>query len=328
MRKYLLILVVAIMALIPVGLRIKSHLNAPATGLDSPSAATRPAVSALPVPRDYVSDPNVVPEETEAGPRRIISLAPSVTEIVCALGMQDRLVGRTRYCSWPPGIQSVPAVGVMAESNYGLIKSLAPDLVLAARNSGDTVADLTRLGLRCVPVPHEGLPELFAAIEEVGRLCDRPRTAEALVAAIQADIEQLRAAVKTQAKPPKRVIVLFGELPVPPKAVFVAGPGLFLDVLVEYAGHVNAAREVLKSSQGEIPLELLRVLDPEMILEFREPTDAAAMADVYSAWSRVGDLQAIRERRVRTVGGEEWLSAGPRFAIELHRFISALSEVD
>jgi iron complex transport system substrate-binding protein len=278
------------------------------------------------VPRDYVVDPIVSPDETNAGPSRIVSLAPSVTEIVCALGMRDQLVGRTRYCEWPPGIEAVPTVGVMAESNYGMVKALNPDLVLATRNSGETIANLTRLGLRCQGVPHQGLPELYAAIEEIGDLCSRPETARALVTAIKRDMDQMRAEAASLYIKPRRVIVLFGELPVPPKAVFVAGPGLFLDELVTSAGHENAARDLLKSSQGEIPLELLRVLDPEVILEFRKPADPDVMKDVYAAWSQVGGLQAIRERRVRSIGGLEWLSAGPRVAIELHRFISVLSE--
>ena len=94
------------------------------------------------------------------------------------------------------------------------------------------------------------------------------------------------------------------------------------------AGHTNAARRVLKSSQGEIPLEILRVIDPEIIVEFREDLAGPTMADVYRSWADVGDLQAIRERRVRSVGGPEWLSAGPRIAIELHRFITVLSEFE
>ena len=63
-----------------------------------------------------------------------------------------------------------------------------------------------------------------------------------------------------------------------------------------------------------------------MILEFREEPTPAIMADLYSSWSQVGRLQAIEQQRVRSLGGLEGLSAGPRVAIELHRFITVLSE--
>lgn len=327
MRKRLLIIIIASIVLAAVALRVGSHLFREVVTLPSTMPASGPA-PAIAAPRDYVSHPLVVSEEAEAGLRRIVSLAPSVTEIVCALGMRDRLVGRTRYCVWPPGITSVPEVGVLAESNYGLVKSLAPDLVLAPWNSGQAVADLRRLGLRCEALDHKGLEGVFAAILKVGELCDRPRTARQLVEAVRADLRRLEAEAAALNAPSRRVIVLFGDLPVPPKAVFVAGPGLFLDALIERAGHRNAARQVIQSSQGEIPLEVLRLVNPEMILEFREPVEPAVMADVYTAWARVGDLEAIRERRVRTIGGPEWLSAGPRVAIELHRFISVLSQAN
>ncbi|MBI4580270.1 MAG: ABC transporter substrate-binding protein [Planctomycetes bacterium] len=324
MRKHALIAGVAVVAVAAVGLRVRSQWGRKQVSI-LPPPASRPAAG-IPVPRDYVVDPAVVPEEAAAGPKRIISLAPSVTEIVCALGMRDRLVGRTRHCHWPPGLEPVQTVGVVDESNYGLIKSLQPDLILLTRNSGAMLADLTKLGLRCEAVPHEGLDEVYAAIEKIGGVCGRPQTAAALVAAMRTDIERLRGSAAKLGVPPKRVVVLFGALPVPPQAVFVAGPGLFLSRLVELAGHRNAARDLLKSSQGEIPLERMRVLDPDMILEFRGPSDEETMADVYQAWSQVGDLRAIRNQKVRSIGGGEWLSAGPRIAVELHRFISVLSE--
>jgi len=324
MRRYVLVMFVGFVAAGAIGLRLRSHLARHRAGSWTGAVTSRPAAR-IPLPRDYVVDPWVSPDEMAAGPRRIVSLAPSVTEIVCALGMRDRLVARTRYCRWPPGIESLPAVGVMAERNYGMVKALDPDLVLAAANSGDTAADLSRLGLPCHTVPHEGLDEVYAAIESIGQLCDRPKTAGALTALIRADIQRLRRVAAQLDVRPKRVLVLFGELPVPPKALFVSGPGLFLDSLVELAGHRNAARQLLKSSQGEIPLEVLRVLDPEMILEFRNESDGRGMDEVYRAWSRVGDLQAIRQGQVRCVGDLEWLSAGPRIAIELHRFIMVLS---
>ena len=328
-REHWLIAGGAVVVAVAVSLRVIHHAGSPPSPSTQPDAERRPTLT-LTIPHDYVAAPVVAPAEATAGPKRIVSLAPSVTEIVCALGLRDRLVGRTRYCQWPPDVASVRMVGVLSEANYGLIKALDPDLILATTNSGEVPANLAKLGLRCETVGHEGLPEVYAAIDRIGRWCDRPATAAALVAAIRADLDRLRQAVERAQVPPRRAIVLFGELPVPPQSVFVAGPGLFLDDLLQMAGHQNAAREVLKSSQGEIPLERMRVLDPQVILEFRDPDHAGpqVMADLYAAWSQVGDLQAIRGHRVRSIGGPEWLSAGPRMAIELHRFITVLSEAD
>lgn len=325
LRRHTLIAVVVGLFLVAVGLRLKSQWQR----AGQQPVTTQPTSAGpvqIPEPHDYVVKPWVAPDEVDHGPRRIISMAPSITEIVCALGMRDRLVGRTRYCFHPPGLELVETVGVMAEIDYGRLRALKPDLILTTRNSGDTLANLHKLGLRCEAVPHETLDEVYAAIVRIGDLCDRPKTAAALVGAIRADIERLQKQVAAMAIQPRRVLVVFGELPVPPKAVFVAGPGLFLDTLVRMAGHHNAAEGVLKSSQGEIPLEMLRVINPDVILEFRQKPGEVSMDDLYRTWSEVGRIDAIVERRVRPVGGYEWLSAGPRIAIELHRFITVLSE--
>jgi iron complex transport system substrate-binding protein len=290
----------------------------------TPDAATQPAGATQPVPRDFVAHPSVAEGEQANGPRRIISLAPSITEVICALGLRDRLVGRTQYCVYPPGLESVPSVGALMDTNYEFIKSLQPDVVFVTANSGDMIGRLSALHLHGEPVPHNSVEDIYAAIRRVGEVCGRPRTADALIRAIQADVSNLQQQVAVAHRPSRRVLVMLGELPVPPSAIFVAGPGSFLDGLLQMAGGTNAARDALHSSHGEIPLEKLIQIDPELILEFRDRPAPGAIEDMYRSWSAVGELRAIRDRHVRTVGGLEWLSAGPRIALELQRFIAAM----
>ena len=110
---------------------------------------------------------------------------------------------------------------------------------------------------------------------------------------------------------PLRVLIVCGDMPVPPAAVWVAGPKLFLDALLRASTHQNAAAELLKAHAGEIPLERLVVLDPEVILSFPAvmPTERD-MIELYRSWSPVACMQAIRDQRVRALGGPEWLAPG------------------
>jgi iron complex transport system substrate-binding protein len=324
-RSHWLAVVVLLVFAAAATLRVRSHLagrNRPVAG--GGQATTRPV--SIPAPRDYVAQPWVLPEEMDRGPRRIVSLAPSITEIVCGLGMIDRLVGRTQFCRHPPGVEQVTPVGALMDTNFEKIKSLAPDLVLTTSNSGPVITSLRELNLHPQAVPHDTLEEVFTAIERVGELCDRPRTAGALVASIRADIQSLQETAGALKVPRQKVLVVLGELPVPPKPVWVAGPGSFLDTLLRQAGHTNAATGVLTSSHGELPLEKLLVLDVDVILTFGPEPSESQWVDLYQSWARVGSLRAIRERRVRRVGGFEWLSAGPRIAIALHQFVTVLSE--
>jgi iron complex transport system substrate-binding protein len=328
-RSRVLAAVVLLIAATAVTLRIRSHLGQVET--------VRPGAGGAARLTDPVTHPWVAPEEAGAGPRRILSLAPSITEMVCALGLGDRLVGRTPYCRHPPQVAAVPVVGGL-DASFEKIRSIAPDLILVTANSSQVIRGLEQLKMRYQAVPHDSLEEVYAAIVQIGDACGRPKTARALVGSIWADIDALQRAAREFETPPRRVLVVLGELPATPKALFVAGPGSFLEAFLELAGHTNAAREVLTVSHGEIPLEVLKRLDPDVILEFREPPTAGAPAgDPNRHPSRLGSpaadfgplwqalrLKAIDNHQVRTVGGPEWLSAGPRAAIALQRFMVVL----
>ncbi len=323
-RSYWLILATGAVFFTAVGLRVRSHLAATA---GSPVVTSRPAGRSVNItePRDYVANPWVDPSERHNGPKRLISLAPSITEIACALGMRDRLVGRTPYCTHPPEIEPVAEVGSLATANLDKIKALEPDLILATSNSGQVIDSLTKLGLPYAAVPHNTLEQVYTAIEEVGRLCNRPKTAAALIAFTRGDMETLSRTARRLGLPRRRVLVILGSLPVPPRPVWVAGPGLFLDGLLAAAGQENAAAGAISVSQGEIPLEKLVTLDVQAILTFSPALSDQQREDMYRTWSQVGPIPAIAERRVSRVGSEEWLSAGPRVAIALHHVLTALA---
>jgi len=324
-RTHLLIMASGAIFVLMVALRVFSEFNRADPSLAGQVKQPAHLVS-IPVPRDYVARPVVTEGEQNRGPARIISMAPSITEIVCALGMRNRLVGRTQFCTHPPGLESVPEVGALMDTNYPLIKSLQPDLVLTTDSSRPVIDNLQALELSYKAVPHGSVDDVYEAIALIGKVSKRPRTARALTDAIRADIKSLRTSAAGLNIPSRRLLVVAGPLPVTPKAIFVAGPGSFLDELTKMAGHTNLAGEALKSPWGEIPMEILCFLDPEVIVDFRDHPDKQQMEDLYRSWLKVGELQAIRHYRVRSLGGREWLSAGPRIAIELHQFITLMSE--
>lgn len=325
-RRHLLVGVCAVAILTAVSLRVREGL-----GRDSESIAVSPSRGlpvAIPAPRDYVLHPEVAPGEEGRGPRRIVSLAPSVTETLCALGLADRLVGRTQFCRYPPAVEPVPVVGGIMDTNLEKIRALEPDLIVTTTNSDGVNDKLEMLGLPHASLPHETLEDVFTAIERAGTLCERPATARRLIAHIRRDLERLRTAAHELRQDSPRVLLTLGELPVPPGPVWVPGPTSFLDELLRAAACRNAAAEVMKVPYGEIPLERLVVLDPDAIVTFpASPPSQASTNQLYQSWARVGGMRSIGQRRVRAFGGPEWLSAGPRIALELHRLITVLSDL-
>jgi len=274
---------------------------------------------------DYVAQPVVVGDETEAGPERIISTAPQLTETACALGLRDRLVGRGSFCIHPPGIETVPSVGSLLDVNLEEVVRLEPDLVLISGQSQLIRDRFDHVGIRYESLPDSSLEDVFAAIGKLGRLTGRPATAAHLTKALRTDLRSLVADYRPRHQ--RRVLMLTGKLDSPPRSPWVAGPGSYLSELLELAGHRNAA-EGLGRPYAQISLEELLTLDPEVILEFvgQEEAGPAQHRQAQQAWSQVGPLTALRENRLRRVSGQVHLVPGPRVNQTLRELIRSIPD--
>ena len=168
-----------------------------------------------------------------AAPRRVVTLAPNLTEIVFALGAGGSLVGASEYSDHPPEARTVPRVGGL-EISAEKVASLRPDLVLATRegNARGPISALAAAGLRVVVLPTGSLDAVLESVRLAGDALGRPDAAAELVASLSRRREAVRARVRGRARP-RAVLLVWPE---PPQA---AGGGTFLhDVLTE-AGAEN-----------------------------------------------------------------------------------------
>jgi iron complex transport system substrate-binding protein len=287
------------------------------------NSATRP-VSGLNL-RDYTVEPIVAEEEREPPAMRIVSLAPSITEICCALGLAEQIVGRTRYCAHPPAVQAATSLGGLHDLSREVLVSLRPEIVFAAGKSRQTIEALEGLSLRYVALPDATLGDLEQSIGEIGNLVGRPRTAELLIANIRADLERVAAAVRPD-EAGASVLLVTGVLSEPPSPPFVAGPGSFYDELLTRAGYHNACAGLVNRSFCSLSLEALLKADPAVIIELdpdgllRPGGDAAAAA----VWGQIGSLRAVERGRVHVIRGPELYLLGPRVAIVFERIAEVL----
>ncbi len=274
--------------------------------------------------RDWTVAPLVDDAERDRPCPRLLSAAPNVTEICCALGLADRLVGRTRYCDHPPAVRGVPSIGALNDLNVETLLSLKPELILVSGHSRAVTERLARLELRYESVPDTALADLFTAIQRVGELTNRPVTATRLVAAVHTDLDAVT--TRWRSGVPARVLIVAAPLPTPPTPPTAAGPGSFYDDLLRRAGHTNVA----DTGRPFAPLALEFVLraDPDAIIEL-VPDDKARPhgdADARTAWARVGPLKAVRAGRVHTLIGPEHFVLGPRIAQTHEALCQAIAE--
>jgi iron complex transport system substrate-binding protein len=227
-----------------------------ASGTGTASAAAS-AAAAFPVAVTDDAGRSVTIEEE---PARIVSLAPSNTEIVCALGACDSLVGVTDFDDHPPEVADVPDVVIGAAVDVELVVAADPDLVLAAGNELTPTAvieQLDDLGLTVLVLYPESLDEVYADIRLVGSALGRDAEADGLVASMEERVADVVEAVEGADRPLTLYEVFHSE-----GTTYTAGEGSFLASLIELAG----AEPVTGDAQGVLDAEALVAADPELIL--------------------------------------------------------------
>ena len=265
---------------------------------------------------------NAPPGKTINGKLRIVSLAPSVTEILFELALGDSLVGATDHCDYPPEAVSIERVGGFGTPNVEKLLALKPDLVIAAGLEREEVAEvLRRSGIRVLDVQIRNFEELFNAIRQIGDAVDRGRQAEGIVARMRAELEAVTAAngAAPRRQRPK-VFVEIGDHP-----LMTAGGTSFLDDLIVRAGGVNVAHEIFQAYTSINPEKVVE-WNPDIIIVARmdRPGDAAVQLSRRIGWA---DIPAVKNKRViDDINPDLLFRPGPRLidgvkalAVRLHK---------
>ena len=262
------------------------------TTTPSPSASAPPPAFPVTVTDDAGNELTL-----EAAPERIVSLAPSNTEIVCALDACDRLVGVTDFDDYPPQVADVDHVVINAQVDVELVVAAEPDLVIAAGNEitpSSVIAQLQDLDLPVLVLYPETLDEVYADIDLVGTLLDAEDEAAELVAGMQGRVDAVVEAVVDGDRPRTLYEVFYAE-----GSTYTAGDGSFLASLIDLAG----GDPVTGDAQGLIGSEDLVAADPQLILlgtasydpSLADPAAALAAVAARPGWA---DLAAVADGRV------------------------------
>jgi iron complex transport system substrate-binding protein len=261
---------------------------------DSPVASAS-AAPAFPV---TVTDDTGRDVEIAEPPDRIVSLAPSNTELVCALGACDRLVGVTDFDDYPEEVTDVPDVVIAAQVDVELVVGAEPDLVLAAGNEltpTPVIEQLEELGLTILVLYPESLDEVADNVRLLGSVLDADDAADEIATEMEDRVAEVVAAVDGAERPRTLYEVFHAE-----GVTYTAGDGSFLASMLELAG----AEPVVGDAQGTLAAEALVAADPELVLlgtasydpSLADPDAALAAVSSRPGWA---DLTAVRDGRVQ-----------------------------
>lgn len=231
-------------------------------------------------------------------PQRIVSLAPSLTEMVCALGLERNLVGVTSFCDRPASVKGKPSVGGPANPSLEAVLNLRPDLVLVDEEGvGVQLADrLQKLGVKTVVFHGSRLDKLAAAVRQLGQDLSVPQPANQLAARIEQALKPLKTAL-----PVRTLFVIW------PDPLVAAGPGSLLDDAMKRSGMTNIAGDA-RSGYPRLSLEAVITRNPQLLIVGQGEKLAGPMKRMLG---HLNSLDAVTQGRVCTVS-DALYRPGPR----------------
>jgi len=261
-------------------------------------------------------------ESNSAGAMRIVALAPSSVEIVCALGACGQLVGVGSYTTYPPEVRSLPNVGGLYDPDLERILTLRPD-VLITRGRSDLLSQFcNKHRIRVYEDPADRLADIDRAVREIGGLIGRREEAVNLCKRMADGLDAIRGKL---ADAPRVRVLLTLEPFESGREITTVGQGPYLTDLVEIAGGTNVFGDVEVAYPQVGPEEVL-ARQPEVILELTpgRPSDAAAQSAALARWRALGSIPAVKTGRVHVLTEDYLVTPSSRIVQTARRFAACL----
>lgn len=238
----------------------------------------------------------------EKEPTKIISVAPSITELVFALNKGTELIGRTDYCDYPKQSAAVQSIGSLRDPNVEKIVELQPDIVIASTHFKDDVSKkLQDLGIKVVVLYNaEQFDGAYDLINTLGEILNAQNEAKEVVGSMQAKIAEVEAKVKDVQKPKTYYVVGFGK-----EGDYTATADTFINQMLQMAGADNIAKD---ATNWKYSLEKIIENDPEYILI------SEAMKNEFVSTQGYKELSAVKNNKVYTIDENLLNRQGPRLA--------------
>jgi iron complex transport system substrate-binding protein len=244
--------------------------------------------------------------------QRIISLVPSATEMLYAIGAGPRVVGVGSYDSYPPEVKTLPRVGALLDPNVEMMLSLKPQLVVIYGSQTDLKQQLARAGIAVFEYRHAGLADVTETIRALGQRTGTSARAEEVARGIERGLEGIRQKVRGRPRP--RTLLVFGRERLALRGLYASGGVGFLHDMLAVAGGTNVFADV-KVQSVQASTEQLLARRPDVILETRATNSAWPSGDreaELSVWNAVRSIPAVRSHRVLFLFDDRIVIPGPR----------------
>lgn len=242
---------------------------------------------------------------------RIVSLVPSMTETLFAVGAADQVVGTSEFCNWPEAAKRKPRVGGFINPNIEKIVSSRPDVVFILNSQSELERKLQALGIKTAAVRSDALEDVFGSFKPVIEWSGRSTATRQLERRIRLDLATIRNQRTTATA--VRTLIIVGRQPATLQNIYAAGPATYLGQVLEIAGGKNVAPA---GAHPYPPLskEQIVSLDPEVIID-TSLGEAGVKASVVEAhkkvWKQLPMITAVKNKRIHYITDPHLTIPGP-----------------
>jgi iron complex transport system substrate-binding protein len=246
-------------------------------------------------------------------PARVVSLAPSITEMLFSLGLDEQIVGVTDFCDYPDAAKSKARVGYSNPSTEALV-ALRPELVLAPKDflRPDLQTKLDQLKIPLFVLDAQTLEDILLQIQTLGKMFEKTSAANEVTQRMRQRIADIRRKVETL--PARRVLYVLNSRP-----LIAVGPGSFLHPMIGLAGGVNIAAQA-GVAYPKLSMEAVLKEDPEVLIF---PSETVPRSE-QQQWLRWDTLSAVKLRRFHEVSSSLLNRPGPRIIEGLEQLARAI----
>jgi iron complex transport system substrate-binding protein len=228
-------------------------------------------------------------------------MAPSLTQTLCDLGLQDRIVGVSRYClmNHIPQVEGKPQVGGFLDPNFETILRLKPDLVLLLTEHEKSMPGLRKLGLNTLAVCHQNVTGCITSIRSIGAACGEERLGNELADSLQSRLDRIRKKTASRARP--RVMICIERTKIPGRLadVYIAGRDDYYSEMIDCAGGRNAYDRANIRYPTVSPEGILH-LNPDVIIDLVDGLNQSADSSesTLADWQQLRGVAAVKEHRL------------------------------
>jgi len=238
---------------------------------------------------------------------RLISLSPSITEILYEINLGSSIVGNTKFCNYPEDAKYKKKIGGYLDMNIEMIIDLKPDVIIHYPEHSKRLKPLRGI-IKLIQVSHKNIQNIIDSIRKISITLNVKHKGELLIKRITDGLNSIRTRKKDAIR--KKIMIVIGKTPGQLKNITIIGRGGFLNEIIEIAGGKNAYTGDI--SYPMVSIESIIKMNPDIIIQFSFMDSSPSKEKLIGIWKKFPLIRAVFNKNIRIIKDDYWVRPGPQ----------------